>query len=86
MALLGTLIDSRTLAAINTNASASFAHGLPAAPDEVNIMQISSAASATGVPYFDILVDATNVSIYNQGPANSVALRVISKYHHSLVR
>ena len=86
MALLGTLIDSRTLAAINTNASASFAHGLPAVPDEVSIIQISSAASATTIAQFNILWDGTNVSIYNCGSANSTALRVISKYYHSLIR
>ena len=33
MALLGSYIDSRTIASFASNASASFAHGLPAAPD-----------------------------------------------------
>ncbi len=86
MALLGTLIDSRTNAAVNSNASTTFAHGLPASPDVVHVVQISSAASATNVTQFNVLWDATNVSIYNCGSANSTALKVVSVVFHAIAR
>ena len=86
MALLGTYIDQRTHAVINTNASASFAHGLPAAPDLVLVRETSSSASATNWVGIQPIFDATNVSLYNQGAANSKTLRVTSMVLHSVIR
>lgn len=86
MALLGAYIDERTHAAINSNASATFAHGLPAAPDLVIIRETTSSASSVShinpVPIFD----ATNVSIFQSGERNSTALEVTSIMFHSIIR
>lgn len=86
MALIGTYIDQRTLAAINTNASASFAHGLGAAPHMVDIREIVSTASATNWVGIQAIVDATNVSLYNAGAANSQNLMVTSIRFHSIIQ
>ena len=49
MALLGSFIDVRTIASFASNASASFAHGLPAAPDFIIIAGAGAASTASGV-------------------------------------
>ena len=86
MALLGTLIDSRTLAAINANATASYAHGLPASPDVVWIYGNQTLASTVSAYMFNRLVDATNVTIQNGGEGTSPTLRAVATVFHSIVR
>lgn len=88
MAVLGTFIDVRTLATIQTGASSSFAHGLPAAPDIV-IFSLTNAAtsSSASVPQFAYNADATNVTVYNVGQvAGGLNVRVVSVVFHSVVR
>ena len=88
MALLGTFIDVRTLATIQTQASASFSHGLPATPDMVlfNLTATATGSSAS-VPQFGYNADATNVSIYNIGQvAGANNLKVMSIVAHSIIR
>lgn len=85
MALLGAFIDSRTIASFASNASASFAHGLPAAPDFVIPLGLGAATTASGVaPLFT--ADATNVSLFGTATNSSPALKVISVVAHSLIR
>ena len=87
MALLGSFIDSRTIVSLASNASTTFAHGLPAAPDFVLLQPTGAAttsASATSlVPRSDS--DATSVSLFGGG-LGSPALRIISVVAHSVVR
>lgn len=87
MALLGSFIDVRTIASIDSNASASFAHGLPAAPDFVIIMGTSNASgvssNAMALPRY--AVDATNVSMFGVGLAAGPT-RVLSLVAHSIIR
>ena len=86
MALLGSFIDVRTLASIVSNASTSFAHGLPAAPDFVIINGTNTATTASGtgnMPMYNS--DATNVSIFASGVANP-PLRVVSVVAQSIIR
>jgi hypothetical protein len=84
MALLGSFIDSRTIASFASNASASFAHGLPAAPDYVLALPFGGATTAAGAaPLFT--ADATNVSLFAAGIAAPL-LRVVSTVAHSIIR
>lgn len=86
MALLGTLIDARTIASIASNGSASFAHGLPATPDFVFISGFTSATVASGasaLPSYS--ADATNVSLWGTG-VNGNITKVLSMVAHSIVR
>lgn len=86
MALLGSFIDNRTSASLASNASASFAHGLPAAPDFVIIQAIGSATIASGsgnLPRYS--ADATNVSIFGTGLATD-SFRITSIVAHSVIR
>lgn len=84
MALLGSFIDSRTIASFASNASASFAHGLPATPDFVIPLPNGAATTAAGgIPLFT--ADATNVSLFANGVATPL-LKVISVVAHSIVR
>lgn len=85
MALLGSFIDSRTIASFASNASASFAHGLPAAPDFVIPLGLGAATTASGVmPLYT--ADATNVSLFGSGSQSAPLLRVISVVAHSIIR
>lgn len=85
MALLGTYIDARTIASFASNASASFAHGLPSTPDIVLALPNGAASSASGViPLFS--ADATNVSLFGSGSQSSPALKVVSIVAHSLIK
>lgn len=86
MALLGAYIDQRTNAAINSNASTTFAHGLPAAPDLVCVRETVSSASSVSAVTLTPLSNATDISIYNSGERNSLALMVTSILFHSVVR
>jgi hypothetical protein len=87
MALLGSFIDVRTIASIDSNASASFAHGLPAAPDFVIIMGTSNASgvssNAMALPRY--AADATNVSLFGVGLASGPT-KVSSVVAHSIIR
>lgn len=86
MVLLGRFIDHRTLAAIASNGSASFAHGLPAAPDFVIIAGFTSATVASGasaLPSWQ--ADATNVSLFGTGVGGNV-IAVTSVVAHSIIR
>lgn len=85
MALLGSFVDSRTIAAIAAAGSASYAHGLPAAPDLVVVHETSTSNTTSG----DKLAwksDATNVSVYNHGKMASEELRCVAIYFHSMCR
>lgn len=85
MALLGAFIDSRTIASFASNASASFAHGLPAAPDFVLALGLGAATTASGVaPLFT--ADATNVSLFGSAGNSAPLMRLISVVAHSIIR
>jgi len=85
MALLGSYIDSRTIASFASNASASFAHGLPSAPDFVLVQGIGAASTASGVQPL-ATADATNVSVFGAGSQSSPVLRIVSVVAHSVIR
>jgi len=85
MALLGRYIDQRTVASFASNASASFAHGLPSAPDFVIIAGSGAATTASGViPLWN--ADATNVSLFGSGSQSSPLLSVTAVVAHSIIR
>jgi len=85
MVLLGSFIDSRTIASFASNASASFAHGLPAAPDFLIVAGIGAATTASGVaPLWT--ADATNVSLFGSGGQSAPLSRVVSVVAHSIIR
>ncbi len=85
MALLGVLIDSRTLAGIGAAANTTFAHGLPAAPDEVYVQE-NTTTNNSAVVKLAVASDATNVTIYNHGANDSATLKVVSKVFHAMIR
>lgn len=85
MPLLGSFIDSRTIASFASNASASFAHGLPAAPDFVIVQGIGAASTTSGIiPLWT--ADAINVSLFGSGSQSSPLTRVVSVVAHSIIR
>jgi len=86
MALLGSFIQVTTFAALAAEASTSFAHGLPAAPDFVIVVGASTRSSNVSANFFNALFDATNVTIQNSGEGTSPVLRVIAVVAHSVIR
>lgn len=86
MALLGSFIDVRTIAGIAANGTATFAHGLPAAPDFVWAVGSVTTASSVSAYMINALFDATNVTLQQAGEGASPALRVISVVAHSIIR
>jgi len=87
MALLGSFIDVRTIASQASDATATYAHGLPAAPDFVIIHGTSSASgvssNAMALPRY--AADATNVSLFGVGLASG-PLKVAAVVAHSIIR
>ncbi len=86
MALLDTLIDVRTIAALAAEGTTSFAHGLPAAPDFVIVQGAATQSSNVSASMYNVLFDATNVTIQNSGEGTGPVLRIISIVAHSLIR
>lgn len=86
MALLGSLIDVRTIDTLAAAGTVSFAHGLPASPDYVLV--IGNATRSTNVSAFAWIPtwDATNVTVQNCGEGASAQARVIATVAHSIVR
>lgn len=85
MALLGSFIDSRTVASFASNASASFAHGLPGVPDFVLVQGVGNATTAGGIIPL-VSADATNVSLFASGSQSSPLVNVVSVVAHSIIR
>ena len=85
MALLGSFIDVRTIASFASAASASFAHGLPAAPDFIIIAGAGAASTAAGILPL-ATSDATNVSLFASGSQSSPLIKVTSVVAHSIIR
>ncbi len=85
MALLGSFIDVRTIASFAANASASFAHGLPAAPDFIIIAGDGAATTASGILPL-ATANATNVSLFGAGGQSAPQLKVTSVVAHSIIR
>lgn len=85
MALVGTRIDTRTLAAIAAAGSSSFAHGLPASPTFVIVQENTTTNSTSGLA-LAIKWDDTNVSIYNHGNRASATLYSSAIAAHSVIQ
>lgn len=90
MALLGTFIDVRTIATIATSGSATFAHGLGAAPSFVFAQPRAAAVGSSGsMPTYAVAFDAINVTVFNVGAAAGAqidSINVISIVAHSIIR
>jgi len=90
MAILRYYIDSRTIAGMAADATLAYAHGLPGAPDIVNIGFIDVALTATtlhvGNNGIRAVVDATNVTLNNAGGGASVDLDVAAISCHSMIQ
>jgi hypothetical protein len=86
MALLGTLIDSRTTTAVTSGNSATYAHGITGTPD-INIC-VPSASLTSTTNWWNCfgLTDSTNVTLYNAGGANSPTMKCVTIVFHSLIR
>lgn len=83
MALMGVNIDKRTTGGIDVGVQAVYAHGLPAAPDTVQVRITQALAAVSNTPFLCILVDATNVSISNCGTASHGACEMVAWRFHS---
>ena len=86
MALMGVNIDKRTTVGINSGIMASYAHGLPAAPDAVIVRFIQAVAAASNTPFLCTLIDATNVSISNCGTASTPNFEAVALRFHSVIQ
>lgn len=87
MALMRYYIDKRTLAGLASGGTATFAHGLPIAPDTVQIRFLNAGATATGNNVnMRAVIDATNVTIENAGAAASDNYEVVSIAFHSIIQ
>lgn len=85
MARLGTFVDSRTLAAMDSLSSASYAHGLPAAPDLVYVHE-NATTNSTGSVKLCWTSDGTNVSVSNHGELITATLKAVAVVFHAVVR
>jgi len=86
MALLGSYIDSRTIASLAAEGTSSFAHGLPSAPDFVIPIFAATRSSNVSAAMVAVLSDATNVTVQNFGEGATPTLRIVSIVAHSVIR
>jgi hypothetical protein len=87
MALLGPMIDKRTLAGLISNTSATFTHGLGGVPNSVAIRYIVALASSTNfsVGGVDSPVDVTGVTLRNSGFTTVPDMEIVTMRVHSLI-
>lgn len=86
MALIGTYIETRTLAGLTSGQSTSYAHGLPSAIDFSIVTFISTLATSNTVAMISIQVDATNVTVRNNGNVTSPSMRIVNFMANSVIR
>lgn len=85
MALVGTLVDTRTVAAAAT-ASGTFAHGLGGTPHFVWAVAVYATAELrTSIPYFAAQMDSASVTFFNRG-AVAETFSVYSMRLHSIIQ
>ncbi len=88
MTLLGISVDVRSNVGLSSNNTLTFAHGLPAEPNIVRIHYRATLTTANATDWYGmaIPVDATNVTVINQGSTTSPAFDVVSMRLHTLIR
>ncbi len=88
MASIGPMIDSRTLAGLASNASATFAHGLPGIPHSIAIRYMVALASSTNfsVGAVDSPADATNVTLRNSGFTTVPDMEIVTMRIHTIIQ
>lgn len=85
MAVIGTFVDTRTVAAAAT-ASAGFAHSLGAAPHMVwAVASYATASLSTNYPYFAAQADSASVTYYNRGTV-AETFSVFTQRLHSIAQ
>jgi hypothetical protein len=78
-------VDKRTLAAIASNGTMTYPHGLPRTPDVVLVRWNQTIVAASNVASISALVDASNVSLQNIGGVQSPTMEVCTMVFHSLI-
>jgi len=86
MALMRVQIDKRTLAGLAADGTVAYAHGLGGAPDAVHIRFITAATATTLWVGSRAVIDATNVTINNDGGAAQPDIEVCAVRFHSLIQ
>ena len=85
MALIGTLIDSRSLAVAGT-ASGTFTHGLARVPHIVYAMASHATSSlATNFPYLAATWDSASVTVFNRGTV-AETWTILTQFCHSIIQ
>ena len=86
MALMGTRIDKRTIAGLASQGTATYAHGLPGAPDSVSIRFLNvGLTAALAWNQVHAVEDATNITLQNAGAGASQNMEVTAIVYHSAV-
>lgn len=86
MALMRAEIDKRTLAGLASQGTVQYAHGLRGIPDAVFIRFITAATATTLWVGKRAVVDATNVTIDNDGGAAGPNMEVCTVRFHSVIQ
>lgn len=85
MALLGTLIDTQTVACAAT-ASTTFTHAIGAAPDAIiSMASYSTVSLATEFPYLAVSLGSVSVTIFNRGKVAETVTACTARFH-SIIR
>lgn len=87
MALMRVNIDQRTIAGLAPQGTATYAHGLPVAPDAVSFRFLNvGITAALAWNQIHALVDATNVTLQNAGAGATQDFEVTAIRYHSLIQ
>lgn len=88
MALMRVQIDKRTIAGLASGGTATYAHGLGAAPDAVLIRFIATLAAAGATQWIGIAVpvNATNITLQNCGSIASGDMEVCAIRFHTIIQ
>lgn len=86
MALMGVEIQRTAVPAIAAGANAVFAHGLRGAPDAVLVQYVASKAVVASWYTICAVIDANNVTLYNDGNHTSGDMVVCAMRFHSIIQ
>lgn len=85
MALVGTHIESRTIAGLTSGESTSYAHAMGVNPDYAIIQYIQTLATSNTIALISVQHDASNVTVRNNGNVTSPNIRVVAVRIHALL-
>lgn len=86
MALIGVRVDKRTLTELTREDAVTYTHGLPGAPDTIDVRFLASKASTSRFIGICAIANATNITIQNAGGTTCPNMEVVAMCIHTIIQ